>query len=393
MPGRDGHSFTSKKCSMKTGSIKKENTPLSPFLQERDDAICVSVIVPLNPLSPGRNGDPLRVEKAIARAKEALQRNVPEKEASRLQQELDALFNGINFQQAAQGIGLFVSASVKQVFLFFSPVREEVSVSNVFALQDLLYEQFYGKPYRLLLLSGDEARLYRGQFNRLEEVNDSNFPMTNDDAYEYSKPSRALSYGGNTMLQGFEKDKAQIAAFRFKAFARKADKVLDTYFDDDVTALIITGTKKDITLFKSVAKHKPVGEVYGNYFYVPVNELAMASWDAIKLFFNRRKDEWVKALASAPKERVVTGVYDIWNGVNEGKGLRLFVEKEYAVTGYVPKGDRRHLYLRRPARQDHTVLDVVNSLIRSTLQKNGDVVVVENGTLKTYQRMALLTRY
>ncbi|WP_121356316.1 baeRF3 domain-containing protein [Flavisolibacter nicotianae] len=378
---------------MKTGSIKKEKTALTPFLQETDNAICVSVIVPLNPLSPGRNGDPLRVEKAIDRAKEALQHSVPENDASRLQQDLDALYSDVDFQQAAQGIGLFVSASMKQVVLFFSPVREEVSVSNVFALQDLLYEQFYAKPYRLLLLSGDEARLYRGQFNKLEEVNDSNFPMNNDAAYEYSKPSRALSYGGNTMLQAFEKDKAQVAAFRFKAFARKADKVLDSYLDKDDPALVITGTKKDIALFKSVARHKAIGEVFGNYFYVPVNELSMASWDAVKLFLNRRKDEWVEALANAPKERVLTGVYEIHNAVNEGKGLRLFVEKEYAVTGYVPKGDNRHLYLRRPARRDYTVVDVVNSLIRSTLQKNGDVVIVENGTLSAYQRMALQTRY
>jgi hypothetical protein len=89
----------------------------------------------------------------------------------------------------------------------------------------------------------------------------------------------------------------------------------------------------------------------------------------------------------------ITGITEIWKAVKEGRGLKLLVEKDYAVPGFLLHSSSYDLYLEPPKEQHEILPDVINTIIEIVLEYNGDVTLVENNALKDYQRAALITRY
>ena len=51
------------------------------------------------------------------------------------------------------------------------------------------------------------------------------------------------------------------------------------------------------------------------------------------------------------------------------------------------------LYLRPPQKPHKVLADAVDDVIEMVLEKNGQIFFVDNGMLKDYQRVALITRY
>ena len=77
----------------------------------------------------------------------------------------------------------------------------------------------------------------------------------------------------------------------------------------------------------------------------------------------------------------------------EGRGLKLLVEKDFSIPAYVKNTNDYELYLRPPKEPHKALPNVVNNLIETVLDKNGEVFLVENDILKDYGRIALITRY
>jgi hypothetical protein len=68
------------------------------------------------------------------------------------------------------------------------------------------------------------------------------------------------------------------------------------------------------------------------------------------------------------------------------------VEKDYKSPGFTESGSNE-LYLRPPQKAHRILADAVDDIIECVLEKNGQVFFVEDGMLKDYQRIALITRY
>jgi hypothetical protein len=362
------------------------------FIQQDKGSICVSVIVPTHPLSPERRTDRLKIEKTLARAKEYLEFKYRKMAARELIQQLDELYNEHDLNHSAEGVGFFVSGHVKKLVHFFFPVTEKIIVDTSFAARDLLYEHYYSSPYFVLLLTGNTSKLYIAKINRLEEIVDAHFPLKYEEEYEYNKPSRGSSYVGHTFLKEFEKDKSQLEDIRYKDFMHKTGERLSTYLFDDAP-LVVTGSQKDLSVFKKAAKHLADIEICGNYAETPVTELGELTWKACKLVFNRRKDELVSKFKETGLQHAVTGIYEIWKAAKEGRGLTLLVEKDYSLPGFLRKGDDYNLYLHVPDEPHDILPDAIEAIIKTVLEKNGDVLIVENEALEEFQRVALMTRY
>ena len=86
------------------------------------------------------------------------------------------------------------------------------------------------------------------------------------------------------------------------------------------------------------------------------------------------------------------GLRDAWKDANEGKGHLLAVEKDYHCQGYqLP--NQTNLLLQPPHKPYTVILDAVNVLIETVSRKNGKIVFVDNGQLKSLGHLALLSRY
>jgi hypothetical protein len=73
--------------------------------------------------------------------------------------------------------------------------------------------------------------------------------------------------------------------------------------------------------------------------------------------------------------------------------LVLLVEKDFMKSGFLKESDQFNLYLSPPAEKHQIIADVVEAIMDIVLEKNGKVLVVENGKLTEQDQIALLLRY
>jgi hypothetical protein len=111
---------------------------------------------------------------------------------------------------------------------------------------------------------------------------------------------------------------------------------------------------------------------------------------------NNLENEW-RELIREFEEKIgnglgVNGIQNTWSAAMEGKGLKLLVEKDFRVPGFLTD-NMYHLYTKPPKKKHKIIPDAVDGLIETVLNKNGRVFFVDNGALAAYQKVALITRY
>lgn len=363
-------------------------------MQEEKGNICVSVVVPTHRLSPERRTDKLILEKAIDKATQLLYYKYPESEIKPLQQALEDMFRSIDFSRNADGIGLFLSQHIRHLVQFPFPVEEKVMVGDSFEMRDLLYKIQFSKPYLALQLNEKGARLFKGTWNELQEIKDDHFPQPFEEEYTYQPPSRSTSYSGQAHVKSFEKDKSVLEDVHYKNFLRNVDKMLGSYLAGDAL-LFLSGVNKKIALFQDVSSptKKIAGKITGNYNHRNQSDLADAIHTLLHSFHQQEQLRLINEFREKIGEnRGVSGLQDTWSAAKEGKALLLLLEKDYRCPGFLT-ADEYQLYLRPPGKLHKSVADAVDDLVETVLEKNGRVFFTDNGMLKEYNRIALITRY
>ncbi|THU39573.1 hypothetical protein FAM09_13810 [Niastella caeni] len=367
---------------------------LRALRNEKND-ICVSIIMPTHRLSPGRRTDPVQMEKAIQQVKLQLKNNYDQVAISTLVQAIDELYEQIDFMHNTAGIGMFVSQNVKWLIHFFFPVQERITISRSFDIRDVLYETYFDIPYVILMVSQKEARLFNARLNVVTEITDSHFPKKNEADYEYNRPSRGSSYVGHSFVKEFEKDKSISEEIRLKSFFRETDDLLKSYLNRGVP-LIVTGENKDLAYFSQVTGHLQniACNIPGNYMTFNNTELGDLTWKAVKLFLDNKKTNLVRDFKEKIGEGLgLTGIENIWKAVQEGRGYKLLVEKDLSVAGYIGNNNDYEMHLHPPKQPHHLEPGVVNRLIEAVLEKNGEVIIMDNDSLEEFGRLALITRH
>lgn len=367
---------------------------LETLLAEKSD-VCISVIMPTHRLSPGKRTDPVELNNLLENVKLELQKKHDNATIAPLTLAMDELYEQIDFMHNTAGIGIFISAGVKKLIPFFFPVKERVTIAQAFDTRDLLYESYYDTPYVVLQLSQKETRLFNGHLNSLTAITDANFPKKYEDEYEYSRHNRGNSNTGHSFVKEIEKNRSAVEEIRFKRFFRETDKLLNNYLGNKIP-LIVMGDNKDLSYFRQITTHEDniACNVPGSYANYNEHDLGALTWQAMKLFLDNNKDRVLRDFNEKTGQGLgITGLDNIWKAVQEGRGFKLLVEKDYAVPGYLPDHEDYDLVLHEP-KQAHRILpDAVNSLIILMLEKNGEVIMVENDALRDHKRIALITRY
>jgi hypothetical protein len=85
----------------------------------------------------------------------------------------------------------------------------------------------------------------------------------------------------------------------------------------------------------------------------------------------------------------VDGIRNVWRTAKEGKGLTLLLEKDYQVTAYCNPNNDSHIYLTPPM----GIYDIITDAADVVKEKGGNVVIVENGKLKDFDRVAMILRF
>lgn len=353
---------------------------------------CLSVILPTHRTSPERTLDPIEVKKTLGRVKEDIALKYG-KSGAALNERLDTLHDRIDFTHNQEGIGFYVSKDVAEVVHFPFPVNEKTNVGDFFHTRELVELEAWYEDYFVLDISLEEVKLFRGSGKHLEAIHNNDFPAKFKDDYEYER-SQPLGRGHGFGLKNTEGDKSVVIEERFEKFLKECDKLLDPYLKKN-EMLILSGAKQEIGYFQKVSMHnnKVAGKIQGSHSHTPLNELGEQAYEEVRRAREEQAAETIKELEEAfGKEMAITGIENVWRAAREGKGRVLFVEKGFLQKAFVKPGVE-HLFLSPPAEVHDIVDDAVESVIRTVLEKNGKVVVTENGKLEKLDRIALLLRY
>ena len=365
-------------------------------MQKEKGKICVSIVVPTHRLSNERRVDELEVNKALDKARQYLEFKYPEPEIGPLLKFLDELYREIDFVHNSEGLGLYVSPNFKFTVQYPFPVEEKVIVGDTFEIRDLLYKLNYSKPYFVLLLSEKTIQLFEGIWKDLREIEDESFPMEYVETYSYNVPSRSSSLAGSAHSKSFERDKSELEEIRFTDFFRRADALLDEYLLG-IAPLIVLAPQEELSWFVNSSRHKNkiIQKIAGNYHYSNKTEIADIAWSAMRRHLDNENEMLINEfLEKIGEHRAVNGLQQVWKATNEGNASKLLVEKDFRKPGFVLiLNGTNHLYIRPPKKPHKILADAVDDIIELVLEKSGQVYFVDNGLLKDYKHIALITRY
>lgn len=357
---------------------------------------CISVIVPMHRTAPDKIKDLEAVTSAVDLAKNILTTNYSETsyDTNTLINKIDELVKTIDFIHPQDGVGIFVSPNIFKLVNFPFPVGEKVKVGHAFERMDLLYYLNTIIDYGILAISQKKINLFLAKGEELFEINNQDFPLIYEETYEYSKPSIGTSYS-NSSLKGFEKDKTEIEEIRLKDLLRKADHLLEKYINTK-TPLVIAGGKKEISDYTQVTKFEKriIGKVTGNYNNANV-QLAKLSWAAVQDYQKNQNQIISSNLHELfGRELVAVGMEDVWKQANEGRGLELYIPKDFDCSAYI-SNDGYDLKLLPPSATNKYIysVDVVERLINTVRDKRGKVVFLESDQLADFDNIALQLRY
>ena len=355
--------------------------------------VCISILLPTDRHTRERQQNPTIVLKAIQKAKALVDSSGTEEEIEFLRSKLDAIEKQIDYLRLQEGLGIFVSQNISKVFLFPIRVKEKIIVETKFTLHDLYYLYQFIQPYYLLAISKKRVPLYRGEGRHLQEIRNDDFPTYYKDDYEYAYPSLGSSTGPG--LQSVEGDKSIVAEGRQITFIKQVDRTLQKYLKPSMP-LIVAGVDEELANFSHTTLHSKniIGLIKGNYAIDALHLLSEIAWRKVNEHILKSHDAIIKKLQEdIGKKMAIDGIRDVWAMAKMGKGLTLLVEKDYHSVGYVDPSNEVKLYVNPPIAKHHVITDTVEEIISTVIEKKGDIVVVENGVLEKFGRIALLLRY
>jgi hypothetical protein len=361
-------------------------------IKNNNEGPCLTIILPTHKTAPERTVDPIEMKKTLAQVKDDIVMMYG-KPAEELCSKLDGMYESIDFNHNLEGIGLYVSPVISEIVHFPFDVTKKISVGQSFLLRELISMEAYFEDYFLLDISLEEVKLFRGSGKQLNMIQNKDFPKKFDDDYEYQR-SQPLGVGHGYGQKNPEGDKSVIIEERFEKFLKDIDRTLTPYLKNN-ELLILAGVKQELGYFQKVSEHndKVAGKVIGSHAHTNLPELAALAFEQVSCARKEIIIETVKDIEEQfGRELAVTGIDNTWRAAREGKGRLLVVEKDYIQKAFRKPGVE-HLFLSPPAEVHEILDDAVERVIKTVLEKDGEVIITENGVLDKFEKIALLLRY
>ena len=228
--------------------------------------------------------------------------------------------------------------------------------------------------YYVLSLSEQTSRLYEGFRDTLIDIQNKAFPIES-------------SAGMSGTVEPALRDS------QLRKFIRTADQHFDHYFRQDPLRLVVVGEKKNLSIFGSVTSHQDVliGSVEGDYAATSPHDLGKIVWPIVKEVMAGTSKKAVHDLETAENsQNVASGIDAVGHLAGSGVGDTLFVEEDFHMKGGIRKTD--HSLIKAEELDIREVIDdAVDAIIEKVLEKGGNVIFLESGSLAKLQRIALVT--
>ena len=354
------------------------------LLQQIKNNPCVTITLPTHRTAPENKQDPIRVKNLVKQTLERLSDGHHQHDVQTMTTQLKQLTDNIDYRNMLDGLAMFVSPSFSRILHLPFTLTERVIIGDSFFTRDLVFAMNRTPRYWVLALSEKPTRLYEGQRDELIEVRDGGFPLIHEG------PGAEEPLPG-----GFGIQKSAYRDERHRQFFRQVDEVLKPFLSNDPLPLVVIGVDRYLAFFDEVTNNQDsiLTRVKGSHDKTSPYELAKLVWPLVENELNRKRDQVLSELEKAISERkFVSTVGEVWRLAKEGRGKILLVEKGFHFPAHTDETGRILIPADNGDSPD-IIYDAVDGIIETVLEKQGQVVFLDDGQLELHQRITLILRY
>jgi len=342
----------------------------------------VTIILPFEPRISKNSDLEYSLKSASDKIKDELNKNYSPGIVMPLIQRLDRIITELDFNTQKKSVALYLSPVFEKVIYLDNRADVRIMVDSSFEIRDLVYSNKHLHKYLLLLLGGKESRLFLGNSESFEKLSlpGSVYTPVND------TPEKILNFSDISERRQVIRDK----------FLQHTDNLLDKVLKEQHFPLFVMGTEKLLGHFKKNTKHSQTVFKYisGNYEDHTLHHLKAIMKPIIATWLRtQQKDVLLQLEKAADKKKLVFGIKNVWNAVNNFHGRLLVVERNFMVAARFPKKKKSAELILKPDAKQPDTMDVVDDVIEKVLENGGDVEFVDKDLLKEYNQIALVKYY
>ncbi|NLT43536.1 MAG: hypothetical protein GXX93_12750 [Anaerolineae bacterium] len=299
-------------------------------LLDHESGWCVSLFLPTERAGHQTEQNPIRLKNLLQRAEDDLiAQGVRRPEAVALLAEANAYLSDAHFWRSqSDGLAVFVSPTVTQVYRVPLHLNESVTVGKSFRLRPLLPFLAGDGRFYLLALSQKSVRLLEGSRDSIEEVEVDALPASLQEAlrldtvqrdlqwHTVSSPGRGSGTGGRPSVFHGSGGPEEQAKVRILRYFHLLDKGLRDVLAGQNVPLVLAGVDYLFPIYRDANTYPHLLEkgVTGHPEDLSLKDLHQRAWGLVEPHFSRAREEaWAKyetlagtGLASADPREVVS---------------------------------------------------------------------------------------
>jgi len=371
-------------------------------LAKEGTAPSVSIYMPTDVKDTGGGKNPVRFKTLLTKARRAFEtQKVDARQAEAIFSPAAALIGERPFwQQMGHGLGVLLSPNTSRWVRLPYRVPELAYVGERFHLVPLLPLAASGS-FRLLALSLDGAKLYRGDRFRLTEIHTA-LPGPMEEAlgevadekqlqfHTGTPPSTgrrpAVFHGHGDPYDDTERKKAIARYFRL------VDQAVHAHLPSN-ELLVLAGVDYLLPMYREVSRHPRMADkgVVGNPFALTAADLHAQALPLVKPYLDRDQAQAREKFASlSGTGKAITGIGEAFTAARHGRVETLFVPWGVHVWGRESPGEAGPALHDRPEPGDE---DLINSVAVETLVTGGNVYTVAPDEVPGGDTLAAVLRY
>ena len=338
---------------------------------------CISVLVPTTPAPSMRGDDRQQMTTLVDQAGSELESHGL-LARGRLMTELRGIAQQVAGEPTQGSRALYVSRAVCRSFSLPVSVTPRAVVEPTFATRDLVRALHATPPHLILTLDSSGAQLFHAQGTTMTSV--ASVSMTSDapEPLHHGQPDRAPASD---------------------TFLAEVDDQLGRHRLTFPSPLVLAGPEALLATFAQHSSHleRLAGTLDTADYPTPVDLLRGSSIALEQYLVSGQHSALalVRETCERDPRRVFTGIEAAWREGRRRAPLLLAVETGYSVPGH----HRSTALTRRDDRDtashvhDHDqVHDLIDDLIEIVIHGGGWIALVDDGSLRHHQRLALVSR-
>lgn len=341
----------------------------------------ISMIIPMHMHSVHEFSSYLKIK--CKEVDKMLHKNYDKETVHVVMEKLNAFIQELNIEKSKKGIAIYVSPWFqKTYYLDFEPA-EKLILDDSFEIRDLIFNHSITNKVILLLLSGNELRYLIYHNQKFEKIH-VDVPLRIEAFMNETLHDVAIYYEKSQ-----RKDKAR------HVFATNAEQGLKLALNQYPLPVIVAGTDKLISEFKSITSHRKdvIDYIPGNYLEASEDELRHLVQDALGRNKERIEVEVLNRIKRIDNQKIIAaGLKEVWKEASLKNVNTLFLEQNFRKPAAYSPG-KSEIFTHAIDKVPYPMQDAVDDIIEMVSEAGGKIHFVSDGLLKDFRRIVLIKNH